>query len=180
MSERTEESDTPPGVSAGSVRRTANHWLLSAAPTPDQTRYGWPDSGAAWLRPGALFAAVIVRAGVMHEAVGEPGPERSVAALTDALDGPVFYRRGEFGPEAAYTVLLPASAARIWQVPDTVVLPPRALLLVPAPDRSTPNSEDPPWWVVPPDSSGSLCTPALLASLLSRRTAPVDEGAAHA
>lgn len=61
----------------------------------------------------------------------------------------------------------------------TVVLPPAALLLVPAPDRCE-AAADTPWWVVPPDGSGTLCTPAFLASLLARRTTSGAEGDAHA
>ncbi|WP_225846876.1 LarC family nickel insertion protein [Streptomyces sp. HPF1205] len=82
----------------------------------------------------------------------------------------MFYRLNEFGPEAGYTVLLPTSASRVWRVRGTVVVPQVALVLVPAPDRCE-LAEDGPWWVVPPDGAGTLCTPALLASLLARWTA---------
>lgn len=155
------------------------HWLLSAAPTPSQARAEWADSGAAWLRPGALFTAITIQAGLIHRAVGKPAPEQSAPALAGALDGPVFYRLNEFGPDAGYTVLVPASAARIWRVPGTVVLPAAALLLVPAPGRCE-AAADTPWWVVPLDGPGTLCTPTLLASLLARRTAAVGGGNAHA
>lgn len=154
-------------------------WLSSAAPSRSQARAQWASSGAAWLRPGTLFTAVTVLATLIHEAVGRPGPQECAPLIATELNGPVFYRLGEFGPDAGYTVLLPASATRIWRVGGTVVLPPAALLLVPAPNRCEPAA-DSPWWVVPPDGSGTLCTPEFLALLLARRTTSGAEGVAHA
>lgn len=154
-------------------------WLSSAAPSSAHARAQWADSGTAWLRPDELFTAITVTAGLMEQAVGRPGPRECAPLLITELDGPVFYRQGEFGPEAGYTVLLPGSAARIWRVRGTVVASPAALLLVPAPDRREPAA-DSPWWVVPPDRAGTLCTPALLASLLARTTAGGPEGGGHA
>jgi hypothetical protein len=153
--------------------------LLGAAPTLDQARADWADWGATWLRPGVLFTAVTLSAGLIHQAVGKPGPVECAPALAGALDGPVFYRSNEFGPEAGYTVLLPASAARTWRVRGTVVLPSAALLLVPAPDRCEPVTGAP-WWVVPLDVPGTLCSPGLLASLLSGAAGLTGEEAAHA
>jgi hypothetical protein len=155
-------------------------WLLSAAPDPAHARAHWADAGVAWLRPGLLFTAVIVQASVMHRAVGKPGPQECAQVLAGLLDGPVFYRIGEFGPDGGYTVLLPASAMGIWRVRGTVVLPPNAQFLVPAPHRQEPAA-DSPWWVVTPSGPDGLCTPALLASLLARRTAATGgQGAGHA
>jgi hypothetical protein len=91
--------------------------------------------------------------------------------LAGVLDGPVFYREQEFGPEAGYTVLLPASAAGAWRERGTSVLPQAAQLLVPAPDRLEPSVEAP-WWVVPLGGPGTLCSPARLASLLGRPATP--------
>lgn len=157
----------------------AAQWLSLATPSVRQAVAEWQDRGAAWLRPGALFTAVIVRASLLHEAVGSLSPQECGPVLHTELDGPVFYREQEFGPEAGYTVLLPGSASRMWRVPGTVVFSPAALLLVPAPDRREPTA-DCPWWVVPPDGTGTLCTPGLLASLLARTTACGPEGGGHA
>jgi hypothetical protein len=171
-----------PGVErapkAGQLHAAAE-WLSSAAPFSSQARVQWANSGAAWLRPGPLFTTVTVSATLIHEAVGRPGPQECAPLLAAELDGPVFYRLGEFGPDAGYTVLLPASATRTWRVSGTGVLPPAALLLVPAPDKCEPTA-DTPWWVVPPDGSGTLCTSAFLASLLARQTTSGAEGNAHA
>lgn len=160
-------------------RRSVTEWLSSSAPTSSLAHAQWAESGVAWLRPGRLFTAVVVSASLMHEAVGRPGPQECAPLLASELDGPVFYRLNEFGPDAGYTVLLPASAAQVWRVRGTVVLPPDALLPVPAPERYVPAA-DAPWWVVPLDGPCTLCTPALLASLLARRSAPRAQGDAHA
>lgn len=166
---------TSPNIASAEQLLAAGHWLLSATSTPRQARAAWADSGSAWLQPGAVFTAVIVRAGVMHGAVGRPGPLECAEDLTGALVGPVFYRAGEFGAEAGYTVLLPASAASIWRVRGTVVVSASAQLLVPAPNRLEPTPAAP-WWVVPPDGPGALCAPALLASLLARGEAATSAG----
>jgi hypothetical protein len=151
----------------------AGHWLLAAAPVAAQAQAEWQDAGAAWLQPGALFSAITVPARRVRAAAGVADAGQCAVVLAEALDGPVFCRTGVFGREPAYTVLLPASAARVWRVPGTVVHPPRAQLLVPAPGRCEPAGEGP-WWVVPFDGPGLLCTPALLAAFLSRPSAPRD------
>lgn len=80
--------------------------------------------------------------------------------------GPLFYEPEGFGREGTYVALVPASAALVWRVPGTVVHTPRALLLVPAPDRCAPG-DGRPWWVVPLDGPGTLCSLGLLASLVA-------------
>lgn len=145
-------------------------WLLAAARSTAQAIAEWRDSGAAWMLPGALFAAVFVPAEVVHAALGVKGPRHAAALLSEELDGPVFYRPQALGRGDAYVVLLPASAARTWRAQCTVVHAPRALLLVPSPDRTEPSTREP-WWVLPPDGPGTLCTPDLLASLVSRASA---------
>lgn len=181
MSNRTEESGTPPTrLTTGRERQLAGgHGLLAAAPTSGQARVEWADSGAAWLRPGVLFSAVTVKASVMHQAVGRATPEGCAPLLAAELDGPVFYLPAAFGRDGGYTVLLPASAARIWRVRGTVVSPQNALLRVPAPDRCQPTV-DTPWWVVPIDGPGALCAPALLVSLLARSDTAAGPGGADA
>lgn len=180
MSERTEESGIPsPRLTSGEERRKAGgHWLLGAAPASGPAREDWDDWGSTWLRPGVLFTAVTVSADLIHRALGKPGPAESAQALAGALDGAVFYREMEFGPVGGYTVFLPPSAAETWRVRGTVVLPPAALFLVPAPDRCEPATGAH-WWVVPLDGPEPMCSPALLASLLARAVVPGGE-AAHA
>ncbi|WP_329028138.1 hypothetical protein [Streptomyces sp. NBC_00690] len=156
----------PSAATTGSERQAVGRpWLLAAAPSEPQAVREWQGSGAAWLRPGLVFTAVSVAASLVHAAVNVPGPEDVGAPLGLVLDGPVFYREQIFGREAGYTVLLLPSAGEIWRVAGSVVESPRALLLVPAPNRCEPDDHGP-WWVLPPGGSGALCTPTLLASLI--------------
>ncbi|WP_434593214.1 hypothetical protein [Streptomyces sp. A5-4] len=129
-------------------------------------RTEWETNGVAWLRPGALFTAVLIPASVIHVAVGLPGPKECAPHIAEVLDeGPVFFQRGGFGPDDTYTALLPAGAARYWFMSRTVVHTPHALLLVPAPDVREP-AETGPWWVVPLEGPGLLCPADRLAALV--------------
>jgi hypothetical protein len=181
MSDRTEESDSPPTgrVADADQRMAGGRWLLSATVEHGQARAAWAESGAAWVTPGGLCTPVTVQAGMVHLAVGKYDPRQCAPLLTSALDGPVFYQPRAFGDRAGYVVLLPVSARHTWRVRGTVVLPSRGQLLVPAPDRVEPSGENP-WWVVPVDEQGTLCSPELLASLLAPRTPLVRREAADA
>jgi len=150
-------------------------WLLAAAPLRAQAVSEWEDSGAAWLRPGALFTAVIMPASLVHAAVGLPGPRECAPHLAEVLEeGPMFFHRGGFGSDDSYTALLPASASHYWHMSRTVVHTSRALLLVPAPDVCGPADDGRPWWVSPLEGPGLLCPADKLAALvglgLSRTT----------
>lgn len=143
----------------------AGHWLLESAPTRPQAKAAWDENGAAWLRPGVLFAAAVIRAGIVHAAVGLDSPEACAPALADVLEGgPLFYNAAGFGPEGSYTMLLPARVAQLPPMPGTVAHPQRALLLVPAPN-ATERTEGAPWWVSPLDGPGLLCPPDRVAVL---------------
>ncbi|KPI33246.1 hypothetical protein OV450_1334 [Actinobacteria bacterium OV450] len=151
-------------------RLASGHWLLASATTLPVAMRTWRENGAAWLRPGALYCAVLIPAAVMHAATGYDTPEACAPRLADVLDGPVFYDPSSFRQEGGYTALLPLHAALMWRVPSTLLHPPGTPLLVPAPDRCTPV-DGRPWWVVPLESPGQLCSPALVAALagLGRR-----------
>jgi hypothetical protein len=150
------------GVLAGAL------WLLTAAPAIPQAETAWRDGRPTWLVPGVLFSAVLVPADIVHAALGVPDPQdASEPPLSDLLDGPVFFQPHVFKQEGSYVVLLPASVSRIWRVPGTVDHAPRAQLLVPAVDRTSPQARDP-WWVVLPIGPGMLGSTALLASLVAR------------
>ncbi|MCY0957761.1 hypothetical protein [Streptomyces sp. H27-H5] len=166
-----QEAPLTGALTTRSERRLASgHWLLAAAPSVSAANAAWKETGETWLQPSPLFTAVLVPASIVHAATGVDSPEECAPALQEALDGPVFYDPGAFRADGAYVVLLPASAATIWNVPSTTLHAPRALLLVPAPDRCEPVG-DRPWWVLPLEGPGELCPPALLASLacLGRR-----------
>ncbi|MEU2823010.1 hypothetical protein ABZ763_12210 [Streptomyces bacillaris] len=156
-------------VTTGAERRIAGgNWLLGAAPSLRGARASWEESGTAWLRPGALFGAIIIRASVVHAALGLDSPIECAAPLDVRLGGgPVFYGEAGFGPEGAYTALVPASVAGAWSTRGSMPHHRRALLEVPAPEIVRPERA-PRWWVVPLDGPGLLCEPGLLAALVTQ------------
>jgi hypothetical protein len=169
MTEHSEESCLPRGVLTTRSERlmASGYWLLSAAESGPQARTEWDRNGAAWLRPGELFVAVTVPAGLVHAEVGLPRAEECAAPLAEVLaGGPLFYQRERLAREGTYTALLPASVSRVWGQPGTVAHPHRELLLIPAPDRCEPAGERP-WWVVPLGDPGLLCPPERLADLVA-------------
>ncbi|MFF4391420.1 hypothetical protein ACFY0G_32225 [Streptomyces sp. NPDC001552] len=152
-------------------RLAAGHWLLASAPSIPDARRQWRDSGSTWLRTGALYSALMIPAAVMHAAAQGDGPKECAGRISDALEGgPVFFDPTSFRQRGGYTLLLPASAAHTWRVPSTLMHPPGSRVLVPAPDRCG-WSGSKPWWVVPLESPGLLCSPELVACLatLGRR-----------
>jgi hypothetical protein len=161
-----EESVT--SLTTSSERALAGgHWLLPAAPDAQQGNADWKNGGAAWLRPGVLFGAVIIRVGLIHAALGLDDPVACALPLAEGLDGgPLFYSPDVFSREGAYTALVPASAAMAWNVHGSMGHHYRALLLIPVPDVIEPQ-EDGPWWVVPLDGPGLLCPPDRLAALVT-------------
>ena len=155
-------------VSIRSERALASgYWLLAAAPLRAQAKTEWDEWGAAWLRPGVLFAAVSIPACVLHAAVGLGSPQECAGPLAEALEyGPLFYGPDDFQREGSYTALLPSSVARLRvQLPGVVTLPQRALLLVPAPNVTGPVDGGGPWWVSPLDGPALLCPPDRVVAL---------------
>ncbi|MFJ1590656.1 hypothetical protein ACIOD0_10470 [Kitasatospora albolonga] len=163
-------------VQLGREQRLAGgHWLLGAAPSLQEARADWEESGSAWLRPGALFGAIVVRAGVVHAALGADSPIEC-ASLAD-VGGPVFYSDEGFGREGAYTALVPASVAMQWAVRGSIPHHRQALLEIPAPEIVRPE-RTPSWWVVPLDGPGTLCDPGLLAALVAQGQDVLDDATA--
>ncbi|WP_327415373.1 hypothetical protein [Streptomyces sp. NBC_01233] len=150
-------------------------WLLPSAPSVQQAVAEWRNAGAAWLRPGVLFGAVVIREDLVHAALALDDPELCAAPLAEGLEnGPVFYSREGFGNQGSYTALVPASVALTWRVGGSMGHHYRALLLVPAPDVVKPPDDGGPWWVVPMDGPGLLCPPDRLAALVRMGRAAVQ------
>ncbi|WP_405898117.1 hypothetical protein OG242_11840 [Streptomyces sp. NBC_00727] len=147
----------------------AGHWLLSAAPKLSESRDEWQKKGTTWLRPGFLFGAVAIRASLVHAALGLDDPLACRGPLAEHLDAcPVFYSPDQFSREGAYTVLVTASTAMGWRSIGSVPHDYRALLLVPSPHLTEPQEDhSSPWWVVPLDGPGLLCSARPLVALVS-------------
>ncbi|MFM9446972.1 hypothetical protein [Streptomyces acidiscabies] len=160
------QEEDPVGSQRGDPFLYSERWLLSAAPVPAQARPEWEENGAAWLRPGVLFTAVVIPAGVIHAAVGLHTPQECAEPLGEVLrHGPLFYSPQGFGDEDSYTALLPARVAQLEPLPAVVTHPQDALLLVPAPYATEPVGGGGPWWVLPCDGPSWLCPPELVATL---------------
>lgn len=72
----------PSAVTTATERRmSSGHWLLASAPDIRKAHAQWRGEGETWLRPGALFTAVMISAAVIHAAVGD--------ALTHAKRGSI-------------------------------------------------------------------------------------------
>lgn len=150
----TDISKAVTAVTTGRERALAGgQWLLGAAPSLQEARADWEESGSAWLRPGALFGAVVIRASVVHAALGADSPIEC-APLVD-VGGPVFCSDEGFGREGAYTALVPASVALVWAVNGSIPHHRRALLEVPAPEAVRPERAGRPWCSRPRPSAGA-------------------------
>lgn len=159
------ETETTGAAAPRAERLLASgHWLLSAAPSIPQAQREWATNGAAWLRPGRLFSVATIDADVVHAAVGLDGPETCAGPLADAVAGPLFYTPKGAARAGSYTALMPVVVGEFRALPGLVMHPPRALLLVPAPEITAPTDEEP-WWVLPLREPEMLCRPPLLAEL---------------
>ncbi|MFJ1695632.1 hypothetical protein ACIOHC_10855 [Streptomyces sp. NPDC088252] len=147
-------------LTTGVERRLAvEHWLLSTVPDRNRVRAEWEGRPFALLPCGALFAAVRIPSSVVRAAAGSDDQEDVDRFLAEALmDGPVICDRYA----ARYYALVPASAARRWDVPDTVCLGKGSELGVPRPGVTAGDGARV-YWSVPMDSAGVLCPPAAVS-----------------
>lgn len=153
------------------------HWLLSAAQDMGEARAQWAEQGVTVLRCGGIFAAVRIPAELVHAAAGTSAPSEVGAYLAEALHGgPVLVDRHG----TRYYVLVPASTARWWHVPDSECLGVGACLGVPRPGISASGAASPSYWAVPMDSPGVLCVPDDVSRLVmtgrSRREVAQSRG----
>ncbi|MFI6977227.1 hypothetical protein ACIBSV_01410 [Embleya sp. NPDC050154] len=143
-------------------------WLLKAAPLAPQARAEWAHARAGWFTPGTVFSAVSLPAGAVHAAIGNWRTWNQFAEhLTSVIDGPMFYRpRTRGSDDDTYTGLVPYSVGRRWVVPLTTLEPAHRPLLIPAPDRYTPERTGP-WWVVSVEESKRFCSTRALTRLVN-------------
>ncbi|MFJ2210897.1 hypothetical protein ACIQVO_07500 [Streptomyces sp. NPDC101062] len=161
------EHASEPAVTTWTKRRIAVDRLLSSAPSRPQAKTEWEENGAAWLRPGGLFSAVVMQAGVLQAAAGLGGPEACTAPVAEVLEyGPLFYSPTDFRGNGAYTALLPVRDTHQGPpLPAVVTHHQAALLLVPRLDITAPTETGGPWWVSPLDDPDLLCPAERVAVL---------------
>ncbi|MFE7123897.1 hypothetical protein [Streptomyces sp. NPDC057617] len=135
-------------------------WLLSSSHIPDIARADWQDGRPAVLRTGGAYDAVRMPQELVHAAVGCTGPDQVSAALAEALDGPVICQPGSW-----YYALVPAGTCGTWRSPLGVVRGTGGWLGIPRTDRSEPTAVAP-YWAVPVQTAGKLCSADAVAELL--------------
>ncbi|MET9322022.1 hypothetical protein ABZX75_17775 [Streptomyces sp. NPDC003038] len=163
------ELEPPPPISGrvsstrGTRQLAVAQWLMSAATSREEARHEWATYGMALLRCGTLFTAVRIPAAYMHAAAEAEAPDTVASFLTGALDGgPVFYDpRGRH-----FYALVPASTARLWDVPFAECFGRDSFLGVPAINRVGPDGTHDAYWVVPMDGPGDLCAADDVADLV--------------
>ncbi|WP_439679271.1 hypothetical protein [Embleya sp. MST-111070] len=144
-------------------------WLLDAAPVAPQARAEWAHAGDGWFTPGRVFSAVTFPAGAVHAALGSRLLGEFANHLTAVIDGPMFYRpRTNRRDDDTFTALVSCSVGRRWRVPLTTVEPAPRPMLLPAPDRYTPERTSP-WWVVSVAEAepARFCSPRALTRLVN-------------
>lgn len=154
-------------VDHGGRELAVGHWLLSAAPDPDEACAQWGETGIALLRCGGAFAAVRVEADIVQAAAGTEDPERIGAYLERCLQGgPVITDTSS----QRYYVLVPAGTSRLPQwagrvMPGAECLGSGCFLGVPSPQRTEPG-ESRSYWCVPMGGPGALCSPDAVSQLV--------------
>lgn len=146
-----------------SIDLAVSHWLLAAASDRAQARRDWQEQGVAVLACGALFSAVRMPAETVHAAAGSTDHATVDAYLSGALlGGPVICDNSM----ARYYALVPAGAARKWDVPGTVCLGIGWSVGVPPPGRAREDGWARMYWSVPMDSPGVLCSAGSVQQLV--------------
>ena len=158
--------------SSADRRLAAEHWLLSAHPSPSQARLEWQEHKVALLPLGTLFSAARIPGRLVCELVGAEEPDEVDPFLDDALDG---------GPvicdlhQRRYYALLPASTPRNWHTLaqdwqatlGVDILGHGTYLGVPQLSETEANARScASYWAVPMSSAAMLCSPLKVARLL--------------
>lgn len=130
----------------------AREWLAAADTDPAHAYRWWESNPAATaiLPLGRTFEAVEVGAERAEEVLRHPG-----------ITGPVL--RLVAGGHAY--VLVPVGTSQAWTVSAALCLDEAHYLAVPDPSRVAPPGA---YWVRPPDGSGTLTDPAVLAEVVTR------------
>ncbi|WP_157876628.1 hypothetical protein [Streptomyces graminilatus] len=147
---------------------------MSTAQDPMTAREHWAAGRTVLLRCGGLFTAVRIPGDVVRAAAGSDDRTTVDAGLADILRGPVFTDSGL----TRYYVLVPASTARHWRLPESECLQRNYYLGVPSP-RCTEYEEGFAYWPVPMDSAGVLCDPVRVSNLVLRGRPPATARAAQ-
>ncbi|MGW6774143.1 hypothetical protein ACWGBX_27495 [Streptomyces sp. NPDC055037] len=143
-------------------------WLTSSSPAPAVAHEAWRDGRPAMLRTGNPYDAVRMPRTLVHAAAGNSAPDVVTDMLAEILDGPVICH-----PNLWYYALVPPETCKTWRSAEAVVRGPGAWLGVPRPDRTQPAPVTP-YWAVPVEQAGKLCSSDAVAELLQAGRARLE------
>ncbi|MEV6419906.1 hypothetical protein [Streptomyces sp. NPDC051662] len=146
---------TPTAIESAIIR-----WLTSSSQAPAVAHEAWQDGRPAMLRTGNPYDAVRMPLTLVHAAAGSRAPDVVAGVLAEVLDGPVICQPGTW-----YYALVPPGTCETWRSATALVRGPGAWLGIPRPDRTEPAPVTP-YWAVPVEQAGKLCSAAAVAELL--------------
>ncbi|MCL7377499.1 hypothetical protein [Streptomyces sp. 35G-GA-8] len=135
-------------------------WLTSSSPTPAAAHEAWQHDRPAMLRTGGPYDAVRMPLVLVHAAAESRAPDVVAGVLAEVLDGPVICH-----PCHWYYALVPPGTCETWRSAEAVVRGRGGWLGIPRPDRTEPTPVTP-YWAVPVEQAGRLCSAAAVAELL--------------
>ncbi|WP_244317934.1 hypothetical protein [Streptomyces chryseus] len=118
----------------------------------------WSNQRVAMLPLGSRFDAVRMPVEIVHAAAASSDWQTVSGFLAETLNGPVIH-----DPYAWYYALVPPRTTVTWTSPFSRCVGRGAWLGVPRTDRLTPRG---PYWAVPMERAGDLCSPAAVAALV--------------
>ncbi|RYJ26494.1 hypothetical protein CU044_3787 [Streptomyces sp. L-9-10] len=135
-------------------------WLTSSSPHPAVAREAWHAARPAMLRTGVPYDAVRMPLALVHAAAESSAPDVVAGVLAEVLDGPVICH-----PRHWYYALVPPGTCETWRSAEAVVRGRGGWLGIPRPDSTEPTPATP-YWAVPVEQAGKLCSAAAVAKLL--------------
>ncbi|MBT2401144.1 hypothetical protein [Streptomyces sp. ISL-100] len=139
---------------------TVSGWLAHAHELPLTAETEWSDHNVAVLPLGNRFDAVRLPTEIVHAAAASDEQQKITGFLAEVIRGPVVH-----DPYAWYYALVPPQTTETWRAPFATCLGRGSWLGVPRADRITPVGG--PYWAVPMERAGDLCSPATVAHVVA-------------
>ncbi|MFE4370506.1 hypothetical protein ACFRMN_20135 [Streptomyces sp. NPDC056835] len=146
---------TPTAIESAIAR-----WLTSSSPHRAVAHEAWQGGRPAMLRTGGAYDAVKMPLTLVHAAAESSAPDVVAGVLAEVLNGPVICH-----PRHWYYALVPPGTCETWRSAEAVVRGRGGWLGIPNPDHTEPTPVTP-YWAVPVEQVGKLCTAEAVAELL--------------
>ncbi|MBT2401467.1 hypothetical protein [Streptomyces sp. ISL-100] len=134
-------------------------WLARAHKFPLRAHAEWAERSVAMLPLGRRFDAVRIHAGIVHAAAGSEDREAVAGFLGELLHGPVIH-----DPHGEFYVLVPPQTTETWSSPLARCLGRGSWMGVPRTGQA--HLSFGPYWAVPMERAGDLCSPHAGAELV--------------